>query len=72
MIHGRNNISDSLLLLDSASPRPAIHFFYFLFRPYNINNYRMIKKSLDQGCRGINKLFMKLYTYIFQLFLTFT
>jgi hypothetical protein len=58
-----NNISDLLLLLDSALPRPAIHFFYFLFRPYNINNSRMIKKSLDQGCRGIKKLSMKLFTY---------
>jgi hypothetical protein len=31
--------------------------YYFLY-------YRMIKKSLDQGCRGINKLSMKLFISI--------
>jgi hypothetical protein len=34
-----NNISDSLLLPDSALPRPK----YFLFRSYNINNYFIVK-----------------------------
>jgi hypothetical protein len=36
-----------------------------------LENYRMIKKSLDQGCRGINKLSMKLFTsIIFDIYLT--
>jgi hypothetical protein len=31
----------------------------------------MIKKSLDQGCRGINKLSMKLFiSIIFDIYLT--
>jgi hypothetical protein len=33
--------------------------------------YRMIKKFLDQGCRGINKLYMKLFiSIIFDIYLT--
>jgi hypothetical protein len=37
----------------------------------NFEKCRMIKKSLDQGCRGINKLSMKLFiSIIFDIYLT--
>jgi hypothetical protein len=38
---------------------------------YRNNIVKKIKKSLDQGCRGINKLSMKLFiSIIFDIYLT--